>query len=241
MGRKRYRIKDGILRFENNVKTFDDYLTVPESLLSIDFNEVEHIKKPLRLENTNIKSIDFKKVITVGAVYLPKDVEIIENLYWADYIVVTNPKRIQSARLLYMNMYLTDNITYRPLVYLSGTVVGYLVLRDRQRALLNIAGLGVYSPGNHMTLGDPIADKYPKLVADIDILAMERAEYIFFDLNNLSPGTCAELGYSIAAGWHKTKKLYYMYKDTPNFFINGLLRYMTRVNSLEEFINNVTK
>lgn len=241
MKRKRYRIKDGILRFENGVKTFDDYLTVPESLLSIDFNEVEHIKKPLRLDHTRIKFIDFKKVITVGTVYLPDGVEIVEKLYWAEHIMSGNFGRIDSQRLLYMNMYLSSSMRYRPLVYLSGTVVGYLVLRDRQRMLLNVANLGVYSPGNHMTLGDSIADNYPKLVADIDILAMERAEYIFFDLHNLSPGTCAELGYAIAAGWHKTKKLYYMYKDTPNFFINGLLRYMTRVNSLEEFINNVNK
>ena len=228
---KRYRIRDGVLRFEDYVSSFEDYLNIPEGVLSIDFNNVQHIKKPLNLFGTLIRELDFKNVITVDTVYLPENCKVKENLYYANKIFLPISSTVDSARLKDINVY--DN---RTLIYLSGTVVGYLELRKQQTKKLIEAGFAVYDPGNFMTLGDPVADKYPKLVADIDILMMNRAEIIFFDLNNLSAGTCAELGYSIASDWHISKELWYMYKDTKNFFINGLLRYMNRVNTLEEFI-----
>ena len=232
---KRYRVVDGVLRFENGVTSFEDYLTVPEGVIAIDFNELEHITKPLRLSDTQITEIDFKNLITVDNVYLPKKIKIIENLYWADKFIFPQKNYmweiIKSPRLKYLNVY-----NDRPLVYLSATVVNYLEKRAQQRDELLNANYAVYSPGTHMTLGDPVADKYPSLVADIDIKAMEKADVILFDLTNLSAGTCAELGYAIAKGWHKEKRLYYLWKDTTNFFIKGLVREITRVDSIEDFV-----
>ena len=229
---KRYRINDGVLRFENDIDVFEDYLYVPEGVFFLDFNNVKHLRKPLDLTRLpNLKEIDLKNLITVDILYLPADVTIKENLYWANYISAPGNPKITSARLHHLNVY-----DKRTLIYLSGTISGYLELRAKQRKQLLDEGFAVFSPGNHITFGDPIADNNPKLVAEIDIAAMEKAEIIFFDLNNLSPGTCAELGYAIGAGWHLTKELWYMYKDTPNFFINGLLKHMNRVDSLEEFI-----
>lgn len=231
MNPKRYRIVDGVLRFENDIDVFEDYLYVPEGVFSLDFNNVQHLKKPLDLSRLpHLKEIDLKNLVTIDRLYLPPNVSIKENLYWAHQIVAPNAE-INSVRMKHVGVY-----DRRTLIYLSGTIKGYLDLRRQQRDRLISEGFAVYSPGNHITFGDPVADNNPKLVADIDIQAMERAEIIFFDLNNLSPGTCAELGYAIGAGWHITKELYYMYTDTPNFFINGLLRYMNRVSSLEEFI-----
>lgn len=232
MKSKRYRITDGVLRFENDIDVFEDYLYVPEGVFSIDFNNVRHLRKPLDLSKLiYLKEIDLKDLITLDVLYLPKDVKIKENLYWANKIVAPGNPTIISSRLHRLNVY-----DRRTLIYLSGTIKDHLHLRAEQSDFLIKEGFAVYSPGNHITFGDPVADNNPKLVADIDIQAMEKADIIFFDLNNLSPGTCAELGYAIGAGWHISKELYYMYKDTPNFFINGLLRYMNRVDSLEAFI-----
>jgi|GEM_PF-4098796 len=231
---KRYRIVNGILRFENGVSSFEDYLIVPEGVCAIDFNELEFLKKPLRLTNTRITEIDFKNVITVDNVYLPAKITIKERLYWANKFVFPvshNCQILESPRMLYLNVY--DD---RPLVYLSASVVGMLEARDIQRQEMLRCGYAVYDPGNHITLGHPVADKYPGLVADMDVWAMERADILFFDLTKLTPGTCAELGYAIAKKWYKEKRCYYMYKDTLNFFINGLLRNLIRVNSVDEFI-----
>jgi len=227
---KRYHIKDGVLRFENSITVFEDYLKVPNTVVAIDFNEVEHLRKPLHLEHTDIVEIDFKNVITVDTVYLPPFTLIKENLYWAEHFI-THAPTVESSRLLYLGLY-----DYRELVYLSGTVSGHLPLRAKQASQIFAVGYGVYSPGNHITFGDPVADKYPSIVGEIDIKALEKCNIIFFDLNNLSPGTCAELGYVVAKEWYKTKRIYYMFNDNPNFFIRHLLTKLTRVSSLEEFL-----
>ena len=230
MRTKRYRIRDGVLRFEDGVTVFEDYLQVPDTVIAVDFNEVKHILKPLNLSNTKIDVVDFREVLTVRQVILPENVIILENLYWADEIKGKTYVG-RSQRLKFLGIY--DN---RPLVYLSGTVTGHIPLRTEQRDTIYDAGYGVYSPGNHITFGDPVAEKYPLLVYELDMLALQKAEVIFFDLTNLSPGTCAELGYVVGQGWDRTKRVYYLYKDTPNFFINGLVTNMIRVTSIEEFI-----
>lgn len=217
---KRFRIKEGVLRFEDFVTEFNDYLRVPAEVCEIDFNNLLHISKPLRLDHTQIKSIDFGKLITVTNVYLPDNIEVTENLYWAEAIIGKGLK-VNSPRLEKLGVY-----SHKPFIYLSGTVGGFLEKRTRQRDELIALGYGVYSPGNHMTFGDPIADNNPKLVYDVDIKAMEKADIIVFDLSNLSPGTCAELGYAIAAKWYKTKRLYALNLNTKNFFIKGLAAYL---------------
>lgn len=227
---KRYRIKDGVLRFEDGITVFEDYLRIPDTVIAIDFNEVQHITKPLHLEHTNISLVDFKDVITVDNVYLPPFTTVYEKLYWANHISA-NAAEGDSERLMYLGIY-----DKRKLIYLSGTVSGHIPLRTEQRSKLFAAGYGVYSPGNHITFGDPVADKYPHIVGEIDIKALDKCDIIFFDLNNLSPGTCAELGYAVAKEWYKTKRIYYMFNDNPNFFIRHLLINLTRVSSLEEFL-----
>jgi len=231
MQARRYRIRDGILRFEDGVTVFEDYLQIPETVTSVDFNEVRHVLKPFSLMNTLIKEIDFKQVITVKGVHLPSGVKITENLYWADEIFSQGCIVEHSSRMKYLGIY-----DHRELVYLSGSVSGHLPLRTEQRDIIYNAGYGVYSPGNHITFGDPVADEYPSLVADFDLWALDKCRVIFLDLTNLSPGTCAELGYIIAKGWAKTKRVYYLYKGTSNFFINGLLRDLIKVSSIEEFL-----
>lgn len=235
---KEYTLNNGTLRFNDNVTTVSDKNLSFDGVTHVDFNNVEKILVNLNMEDSNITHLDLKNVIVARKIYLPANCSIKENLYWADRIYnnivndkYENPVKVFSNRLGFMSVY--EN---RPFVYLSGTVVGHLDLRSEQRRLLNDANYGVYSPGNHMTLGDPIADKYPEIVYDIDIAAMHSADIIFFDLNNLSAGTCAELGYSIAMGWHKTKKLVGIYKPTQNFFINGLVKHIRLYESLEEFI-----
>lgn len=238
MSNKRYRIIDGVLRFEDSITALEDYFKVPQGVKSVDFNNVKFITKPLHLENLPQGShIDFKNVITASKIYLPFGSTIKENMYWYDKIEGSSmPAIIFGSQRMW---WLKNN---ENLVYLSGTVMGYLPLRHYQRKQLFRANLGVYSPGNHMTLGDPVADNYPLIVGDIDIKAMEASKYLFFDLNNLSAGTCAELGYTIAKNWHKSKEVYYMMNNpTKNFFINGLTKHLHKVDSIEEFIERVTK
>ena len=228
------------LRYNDNVTTINVENFSFDGVAYIDFNNVEHIQGNLRLDTSDITYVDFKKVITAHNVYLPMHCSIKENFYWVNRIYgavdqnVENPVFVNSERMHHLKVYES-----KPLVYLSGTVVGYLPVRRHQRQLLQEAGFGVYSPGNHMTLGDPIADKYPEIVYKIDILAMHKADVIFFDLNNLSAGTCAELGYSIAKGWHKTKELVGIYKPTKNFFINGLVKHIKLYDSLEDYLKYV--
>lgn len=229
---KRYRIKNGILRFEDEVTVFEDYLKVPDTVISVDFNNVRFITKPLHLENTDITEIDFKNVITVDTVYLPPFTVIKEDLYWMENLICHLPEVAHSSRMFYLGTYKRNS----KLVYLSGTVTGHIPLRTEQRDKLFAAGFGVYSPGNHITFGDPVADKYPMLVGELDIKALEKCDIILFDLTNLSSGTCAELGYVVAKEWYKTKRIYYMYNDNPNFFIRHLLINLTRVSSIDEFI-----
>lgn len=230
---RRYRVNNGILKFTDGITTFEDYLTVPEGVVSIDFNDIEHFTKPLRLTDTRITEIDFKNVITVDNVYLPAGIKIKENLYWANKFILENNdyELLESPRLKYLNVY-----NDKELIYLGGSVIGKLEERDEQRQKMLDAGFAVYSPVNHMTHGDPVATKQPSLVADIDIYALEKADIIFFDLRKLTAGTCAEVGYSVAKKWYKEKRIYYVYNDTKNFFINGLLRHFQRVNSIEEFL-----
>lgn len=229
---KRYRIKNGILRFEDGVTVFEDYLKVPDTVTSIDFNDVRFITKPLHLENTDITEIDFKNVITVDTVYLPPFTRIKENLYWIENLICHLPEVIHSPRMFYLGTYKRHS----KLVYLSGTITGHLPLRTEQRKKLYAAGFGVYSPGNHITFGDPVAEEYPMLVGELDVKALKKCDVILFDLTNLSPGTCAELGYVVAKEWYKTKRIYYIYNDHPNFFIRHLLINLTRVSSIDEFI-----
>jgi hypothetical protein len=233
---KRYRVIDGVLRFEDGVSSFEDYLIVPEGVSSIDFNQLLHIYKPLRLSYTKLTEIDFKNLITVDHIYLPATIKnITDNLYWANGIHVPDLSNVNiiSKRLLHLNVYRPD----LELIYLSASVLGMLDKRAEQRFLLQQAGYAVYSPGNHMTLGDPVAEAYPEVVADIDIAALERAQVIFFDLTKLTPGTCAEVGYVAAQPeWIKSKRLYYLYAPTTNFFIKGLIRNFTRVESIADFI-----
>lgn len=234
-----FTYQNGTLRFSDHVTTFSDKNLSFEGVTNVDFNNVEHLLVDLNLESSLITHLDLKNIITAKKIFLPTNCSIKENLYWADKIYThivddkyKNPVKVFSSRLGWMSVYNNN-----PFVYLSGTVVGYLDLRKEQRYKLMSNGYGVYSPGNHMTLGDPVADKYPKLVFDIDIKAMEAADIIFFDLNNLSAGTSAELGYSIAKGWHKTKKLVGIYNNkTQNFFINGLTTFIKLYESLDEFI-----
>lgn len=229
---KRYRINNGVLRFEDGITAFEDYLVVPEGVVAIDFNDLEFFKKPLRLTNTRIKELDFKNVIMVDKVYLPRLCRITEDLYWADKFIMPDDGAIMlasSSRMHFLNVY-----SQKPLVYLAGGVVGTLDLRTQQQKRFVDAGYAIYSPVNHITHGNPVAEKYPMVVADIDMLALEKCDVIFFDLTKLTNGTCAEIGYAVARGWHKTKRIYYVYNDTKNFFINGLLRNFTRVKSLGE-------
>src|SRR5690606_9503910 len=132
----------------------------------------------------------------------------------------------------YLNVY-----TNQKLVYLSGTIKGYLTTRHQQQQQIHENGLAVYSPGNHITFGDPVAEKYPELVAEIDLKILKRCDAIIFDLGNLSAGTCAEIGYAVGAKYYHTKKLLYFNLDTPNFFINGLAEFMHKTKDLQEAIN----
>lgn len=227
MSFKRYRIKDGVLRFEDGVHVFDDYLRVPRDVHALDFNQLLYITKPLRLEHTKIIFLDFKHLLMVKDVFLPKDTIVVESLYWSGKI--TNSSAASHSERMF-KLRLEQG---KKLVYLSGTVKDYLGLRETQSQIIYDMGFGVYSPGNHITFGDENAE-IPGLVYNIDINAMELADVFVFDLNNLSPGTCAELGYVIGAGWHKTKELFYiMDKPTPNFFINGLISNMEKLDRLE--------
>lgn len=272
MGNKRYRINGDVLRFEDDMYTLSDYLTVPKGVSSIDFNNLRFILKPLVLSNTKIKQIDFKNVISVQEVIFPDGIHIKENLYYAKKFIFRGFRSYESARMVHLGLY---SAIQRPLLYLSGSVVGnlkegtlnyfkkndwernvltnwlgkkleditYLELRACQRAVIlyeteyKRISLAVYSPGNHMTVGDNVADEYPKLVFDIDVAMLDKAEVILFDLTNLSPGTSAELGYCLAkinTEPYKSKRMYYIYEPTKNFFINGLLSKLCKVSSLEE-------
>ncbi|MCK5347028.1 MAG: hypothetical protein KAR20_26645, partial [Candidatus Heimdallarchaeota archaeon] len=105
MRSKRYRINCGVLRFEDGVTVFEDYLNIPDTVHTIDFNEVQHILKPFSLRKNPITVLDFKKVLTVRTVVLPDNVRIIENLYWAENIEAKNPVIIESPRLQVLGIY----------------------------------------------------------------------------------------------------------------------------------------
>lgn len=234
-----YTRKGNTLQFKDNITTVSDNNLPLDGVTFIDFNNVEHITVDLDLSKSSVESLDLKDVITAKTIILPNTCKVInEDLYWAEHIIKLGIKdyKIISKRMEPLNIYNNLGDNRKQLIYLSGTVVNYLPLRAKQTSMLLRANYAVYSPGQHMTLGDRVADKYPEIVYKLDIKAMEKADIIFFDLTNLSAGTSAELGYSIAKGWYKYKKLVGIYKETQNFFINGLKDYIDIYESIEEFI-----
>lgn len=214
-------------------------LRLPDYVTEIDFNNVERINVTMLLGNTNIKELDLKDIITVQDIIVPDNTIVKEKLYWAGTITgVSGPLdtyKVHSKRLKRLNVY--DN---RAFAYLSGTIKGFLPLREFQRTLLEGAfNWGVYDPGNHITFGDPVADKNPDFVYELDILALERANIIVFDLNNLSAGTCAELGYVMAKNWQDTKRIIAIYEEPiTNFFIKGLVEhpFVERYHTIQDLV-----
>lgn len=228
-----YTVIDNKLRFNDGVKIvgtkgLSRALLIPAHVTEIDFNEVEHIDSMFNLShNKDMKHLDLGNVLSVKTIILPEGCSIKEKLYWAIGIYYNNgnlpENKIDGVRMKYINVY---NYNSKPLVYLSGTIRGFLELRKEQSELLRQQGFAVYDPGNHITFGDPIADNNPDFVYKLDMKALWRADIILFDLNNLSAGTSAELGFVIALDWHKKpgkRVVVFHEKPITNFFIKGLI------------------
>lgn len=243
------KIKDNTLRFENHEEWFEGTLKISKDIKKVDFNKLLIFKGTLDLSESTLEEINLKEIRRLDEIYNPYNIEIIgKNLVYSTYNKGYTPK---------LDWYKDKN---KPLIYLGGKIDGGLdkngnafdsLLEERlkqEKVLLSRNSVRVYNPGGVITYPDKGVTRFPIFPGEIDLKIIDEADYLFYDLRQVSEGTRAEFGYSIGRNYHKTKKIFILVNDNiTNCLTLALLKHciivedMTQVLDLIEYSEELKK
>ena len=202
--------------YKNNTIEFKDYetwyekdLIIDENISNINFNNLIIFKGTLDLSFSKLEKVDLKNIRWIENIINPQNILIKGNhVIYSNYLKGITPK---------LDWYKDIN---KPLLYLGGKIDGgldekgnsidsYMDLRyEQERQLLFRNNLRVYNPCHVITYPDKAVLLYPSFPGELDLKIIDEADYLFYDLRQVSEGTRAEFGYSIGKGYNKSKKIF---------------------------------
>lgn len=233
------KIENNKIKFQDETKWYEKDLKITKDIVGVDFNNLLIFKGVLDLSESTLKYLDLKKLRWVEDIINPFNIRIrgIE-LIRSKYLKGNTPK---------LEYYKDWN---KPLIYLGGKIDGGLnedgsaieslldLRAEQERELLKRNNIRVYNPGGVITYPDEAVLTFPYFPGQLDIKMIDEADYLFYDLRQVSEGTRAEFGYSIGKGYHKTKKIFVLVNDVvTNCLTLALLENCIIVKSMSEILD----
>ena len=207
-------IKNNIIKFEKNETWYEKDIIVDEKIQNIDFNDLVIFKGILDLSNSSLKKVNLKNLRWIENIINPQNI-LIEgyNVIYSKYFKGITPK---------LDWYKEWN---KPLIYLGGKIDGgldengnsidsYMDMRyEQEKELLSRNNLRVYNPCHVITYPDKGVLLHPLFPGQLDLKIIDEADYLFYDLRQVSEGTRAEFGYSIGKGYNYSKKIFVLVNE----------------------------
>lgn len=233
------KIKNNTLKFDNHEEWYEGTLKISKDIKKVDFNKLLIFKGTLDLSESTLTCIDLKEIRRLDDIYNPYNIKIVgKNLIYSNYNKGDTPK---------LDWYKDKN---KPLIYLGGKIDGGLdengkafdsLLEERfkqERILLSRNSIRVYNPGGVITYPDKGVTRFPIFPGEIDLKVIDEADYLFYDLRQVSEGTRAEFGYSIGRNYHKTKKIFVLVNDNiTNCLTLALLKHCIIVENMNQVLD----